>query len=36
MEIGSSGVDWFELRGTVDFDGVTATLPELLAALRRG
>ncbi|MGH7334982.1 MAG: DEAD/DEAH box helicase [Candidatus Rokuibacteriota bacterium] len=32
----TSGVDWFELSGEVDFDGATATLPELLAALRRG
>ncbi|MGH9845618.1 MAG: SNF2-related protein, partial [Blastocatellia bacterium] len=32
----SSGIDWFELHGTVDFGGATARLPELLAALRRG
>jgi superfamily II DNA or RNA helicase len=32
----ASGIDWFELHGTVDFDGATASLPELLAALRRG
>jgi superfamily II DNA or RNA helicase len=32
----SSGIDWFELRGEVDYGGVTATLPQLLAALRRG
>lgn len=32
----SSGIDWFELHGTVDFGGATAKLPELLAALRRG
>jgi superfamily II DNA or RNA helicase len=32
----SSGIDWFELRGEVDYDGATASLPELLAALRRG
>ena len=33
----SSGVDWFELHGSVDFgDGATAQLPELLAAVRRG
>ena len=31
----SSGVDWFELHGTVEFGGATAKLPELLAALRR-
>jgi superfamily II DNA or RNA helicase len=30
-----SGLDWFELHGTVDFGGTTARLPELLAALRR-
>jgi superfamily II DNA or RNA helicase len=35
LEIGT-GVDWFELRGQVDFEGTTAALPELLAALRRG
>jgi superfamily II DNA or RNA helicase len=32
----SSGVDWFELRGEVDYGGPRARLPELLAALRRG
>jgi hypothetical protein len=32
----SSGVDWFELEGEVDFGGQLASLPELLAALRRG
>jgi hypothetical protein len=32
----SSKLDWFELRGDVDFGGETASLPELLAALRRG
>jgi superfamily II DNA or RNA helicase len=32
----ASGIDWFELRGEVDYDGATATLPQLLAALRRG
>jgi superfamily II DNA or RNA helicase len=32
----SSGIDWFELHGTVDFEGKTAALPELLAALKRG
>jgi len=32
-----SGIDWFELHGRVDFgDGVSASLPQLLAALRRG
>ena len=32
----SSGIDWFELHGTVDFGRPSRTLPELLAALRRG
>jgi len=32
----NSGIDWFELHGKVDFDGVTASLPALLAAMRRG
>jgi hypothetical protein len=32
----TSGVDWFDLQAQVDFDGVPATLPELLRALRRG
>jgi superfamily II DNA or RNA helicase len=33
----SSGIDWFELHGEVEFgDGLTARLPELLKALRRG
>ena len=31
-----SGIDWFELRAEVDYGGMTARLPELLAALRRG
>lgn len=31
-----SGVDWFDLQGEVDFDGVSVSLPELLAALRNG
>src|SRR5262245_38665022 len=32
-----SGIDWFELHGTVDFgDGLTAPLPRLLEALRQG
>ena len=30
----TSGVDWFELDAEVDFDGVTASLPDLLRALR--
>jgi len=31
-----SGIDWFELHGEVDYDGQTASLPQLLAAVRRG
>ena len=31
-----SGIDWFELQGTVDYGDAHARLPELLAALRRG
>ncbi len=31
----TSGVDWFELHGTVEFGDTVAGLPELLAALRR-
>jgi superfamily II DNA or RNA helicase len=32
----SSGVDWFELHGTVEFGDTVATLPALLAAVKRG
>src|SRR4051794_34230415 len=32
----SSGIDWFDLNGTVDYDGREAPLPRLLAALERG
>ncbi|MEO8436712.1 MAG: SWIM zinc finger family protein, partial [Pyrinomonadaceae bacterium] len=33
----SSGIDWFELHGSVDFgDGLEAKLPALLSALQRG
>ncbi len=32
----SSGIDWFELHGSVDFEGQSVALPELLRALRRG
>src|SRR5262249_61649993 len=32
----SSGIDWFDLNGAVDYGGVTASLPRLLAALQRG
>ena len=32
-----SGIDWFELHGTVEFgNGMTAALPKLLEALREG
>jgi superfamily II DNA or RNA helicase len=31
-----SGIDWFELHGEVDYGGAKASLPQLLAALRRG
>ncbi len=32
----SSGVDWFELHGTLQFGDTSARLPELLAAVKRG
>ena len=32
----SSGIDWFELHGTVEFGETSAKLPELLSALKRG
>jgi len=32
----TSGVDWFELHGDVDYGGATAQLPQLLQALKRG
>jgi len=32
----STGVDWFELHGQVEYGETTAKLPELLEALRRG
>jgi len=35
MEV-ASGVDWFELRGEVQYGETTAALPELLEAVRRG
>jgi len=31
-----SGIDWFELAGTVDFGGVEMPLPGVLEALRKG
>ena len=32
----TTGIDWFELDGQVDFGGQSVTLPDLLAAARRG
>ncbi|HSE97246.1 MAG TPA: DEAD/DEAH box helicase, partial [Blastocatellia bacterium] len=32
----SSGIDWFELHGAVEFGDTVAKLPALLAALKRG
>ncbi|MFN0119687.1 MAG: SNF2-related protein [Blastocatellia bacterium] len=32
----TSGLDWFDLHGSVDFGGVSASLPTLLDAVRRG
>jgi superfamily II DNA or RNA helicase len=32
----TSGIDWFELHGSVEFGDTVAPLPELLGALRRG
>ena len=32
----TSGIDWFERSGTVDFGGVSAEMPALLEALARG
>jgi superfamily II DNA or RNA helicase len=32
----SSGIDWFDVEGAVDFEGQKVTLPRLLQALRRG
>ncbi len=31
----SSGIEWLELRGGIDFEGVALALPELLRAVRR-
>jgi superfamily II DNA or RNA helicase len=31
----TTGIDWFELHGTVEFDDTEAALPALLSALRR-
>jgi superfamily II DNA or RNA helicase len=32
----TSGIDWFELRGGVQYEGFTVQLPQLLEALRSG
>jgi hypothetical protein len=32
----SSGVDWFELHGAIEYGDASAPLPQLLAALKRG
>ena len=32
----STGIDWFELDGGVDYEGQRVSLPDLLAAARRG
>jgi superfamily II DNA or RNA helicase len=32
----TSGIDWFDLEGTCEFDGMAVKLPELLEALRHG
>ncbi len=32
----TTGIDWFELDGHVDYGGASVTLPDLLAAARRG
>jgi len=32
----SSGIDWFDVQGRADFDGAGASLPDVLAALRKG
>ncbi len=32
----TSGIDWFEVRGGCDFDGLSITLPRLLRAVRDG
>ncbi|MGA2253341.1 MAG: SNF2-related protein [Thermoguttaceae bacterium] len=32
----TSGVDWFDLSGTLDFEGMEVHLPEILEALRHG
>ncbi|HMV81866.1 MAG TPA: SNF2-related protein [Blastocatellia bacterium] len=32
----TSGINWFDLHGTFEFDGIKAPLPTVLAALRKG
>ncbi len=32
----TSGVDWFDVQGNVDFDGAAVDLPEILRAIRQG
>ncbi|MBI4909571.1 MAG: SNF2 helicase associated domain-containing protein [Acidobacteria bacterium] len=32
----STGIDWFDLEGSVDYGGASAKLPQLLEALRKG
>jgi superfamily II DNA or RNA helicase len=32
----SSGIDWFELNGDAEFEGVSVKLPSLLKAIRKG
>jgi superfamily II DNA or RNA helicase len=32
----TTGIDWFELDGSVDYGGPAVSLPDLLAAVRRG
>jgi len=32
----SSGIDWFELRGSIDYGGTSVTLPQLIRAIRKG
>ncbi len=34
LRVAASGVDWFDLRGGLDFDGAIVELPELLAAIK--
>jgi hypothetical protein len=36
VKVNASGIDWFEVDGGIEFDGVVAAFPQLLAAARRG